>query len=564
MSQNDLVILNEILETQRRALEPSLTPAEYFEIFVAELVLRDFAELNGEEVRSGIVAGTLDGGIDSIHLFVNGLLIEEDTVLPNFKKSISIDLVIAQAKTDNGFGETPVDKLTNASTDLLDTSKDLSKLTSIYNPELLSAAQRFITTYKQLAIKRPALSVHYFYASKGEEVHPNVRRKASNLERMIVERFPNTKCEFRFLGARSLLELAYKTPPQRLELPCLEILPAGRASYICTVALSDYVKFITDEHNQLLIRIFESNVRDYQGSTEVNDAIHTTLAEPREDEDFWWLNNGITIVATEASVVGKTLTIDDPQIVNGLQTSREMYEVFGDQKKKDERRVLVRVIAAVQAETRDRIITATNSQNYIPPSSLRATETVHRDIEEFFKTHGLYYDRRKNFYKNQGKSSESIVNIPSLAQSVMAIVLQKPDYARARPSSLLKDDDDYHKIFAAAYSPHLYLFCAKVTKEVDRALRAASTTLSRKDQNNIRFYVAMVVAAKMARTPKPSIDALTKLVDTTINPKLVETATNEVYGLYRELGGTDQLAKGPDLASKLKERLDSELVAKAR
>jgi hypothetical protein len=37
--------------------------------------------------------------------------------------------------------------------------------------------------------------------------------------------------------------------------------------------------------------------------------------------DFWWLNNGITIIATDFSQHGKTLYLDDLQIVNGLQTS---------------------------------------------------------------------------------------------------------------------------------------------------------------------------------------------------------------------------------------------------
>src|SRR5260370_42646630 len=93
LSDNELVILNQILEKQHKASDPSLTASQYFEIFVAELILRDFAELNTDEVRAGIVAGAGDGGIDSLYLFVNGVLVEEDTVLPDFKKNLEIDLI---------------------------------------------------------------------------------------------------------------------------------------------------------------------------------------------------------------------------------------------------------------------------------------------------------------------------------------------------------------------------------------------------------------------------------------------------------------------------------------
>ncbi|GAI16788.1 unnamed protein product, partial [marine sediment metagenome] len=68
------------------------------------------------------------------------------------------------------------------------------------------------------------------------------------------------------------------------------------------------------------LNLFEANVRDYQGKVEVNKAIGNTLLSAYS-EDFWWLNNGVTVVASQASLSGKTLVVEDPQIVNGLQTS---------------------------------------------------------------------------------------------------------------------------------------------------------------------------------------------------------------------------------------------------
>ncbi len=82
----------------------------------------------------------------------------------------------------------------------------------------------------------------------------------------------------------------------------------------------------------------------------------------------------------------------------------------------------------------------------------------------------LYYDRRKNYYKNEGKPINRIVSIPQMAQSVMAITLRRPDTARARPSSLMKQDAEYQKLFNTDYPIRVYRACSEVMKQVDAFL----------------------------------------------------------------------------------------------
>lgn len=224
----------------------------------------------------------------------------------------------------------------------------------------------------------------------------------------------------------------------RLKLFEPPIAIGAKKDYIALVNLYDYFRFIADENGELIKHIFESNVRDYQGSTTVNGEIQETLNENTR-EDFWWLNNGVTVLASETiQATGKELIITDPEIVNGLQTSTEIYNFFSNNKDKvdvEKRCVLVRIIVPENDESRDKIILATNSQTNIPKASLRTTDPIHRQIELYLKTKGLYYDRRKNYYKNQGKKSNDIVSVPFLAQCLMSILLQKPDHARARPST---------------------------------------------------------------------------------------------------------------------------------
>lgn len=77
-------------------------------------------------------------------------------------------------------------------------------------------------------------------------------------------------------------------------------------------------------------------------------------------------------------------------------------------------------------------------QNPVSPTLLRATGTIQRDIELFFSNNGYYYDRRKNYYKNQGKPATKIFSIQYTAQAIRSIVDDDPHTARARPTSLLK------------------------------------------------------------------------------------------------------------------------------
>lgn len=78
------------------------------------------------------------------------------------------------------------------------------------------------------------------------------------------------------------------------------------------------------------------------------------------------------------------LTVEDPQVVNGLQTSREIFRYYQEQLKLGKEpswfgqwSVLVKVIRVADDVMRDAIIKATNSQNSMNSASLRATDEIY-------------------------------------------------------------------------------------------------------------------------------------------------------------------------------------------
>lgn len=558
---NDRIILDQVLEQQRQSIAPDLDEASYFEIFTAGQLLKDY-DLSYAELQSGIVGGPGDGGIDAFYVFVNGELLQEDSDFSDLRKNITIEVVLLQSKTESRFSEAAMNRFISATEDLFDLSKSLGDLRSVYHRSLLDSVSRFRDTYQTLASKFPKLHLIYYYATKGEPVHPNVERKVDRLKGIVKKLFSASEFDFGFVGAKGLLDLARRSPTTTYELKLSEnpISSTGAVAFVCLVSLNDFRDFIIDREGHLIRQIFEANVRDYQGKTQVNEDIQNSLRNPRM-EDFWWLNNGITILASKATQSGKKITLENPEVVNGLQTSTEIYKYFVNCSAKTEsRNLLVRVIVPSVSESRERIIKATNSQTTIPPASLRATDRIHRDIEEYLKPFNFYYDRRKNYYKNEGRPIRRIISIPLMAQAVMSILLQRPDSARARPSSLLKRNEDYEKLFNRIYPIEVYRACAQILKATDDFLNLRDLTAA--DRNNIKFYIAMVVTQLYLTKASPSAQDVASIAGKDIGNAIFSDAYNLVKSEYKSLGGTDNVAKGAELPKSVKFRVVERLASK--
>lgn len=74
---NAQVILDDVLRQLHSERASDMSESEYFEVFCAEQLLKDY-DLSYEEIEAGIVDGEHDGGVDAIYAFVNGELITED------------------------------------------------------------------------------------------------------------------------------------------------------------------------------------------------------------------------------------------------------------------------------------------------------------------------------------------------------------------------------------------------------------------------------------------------------------------------------------------------------
>lgn len=548
MSENDRIVLKTVLESNQAEIAPELTESDYFEIFSAEQVLKEY-DLNYDEIQSGIVGGGNDGGIDSIHVFVNGSLIQEDTEIgyDNFDRNLTIDLCIVQAKKVNSFGETPIQKFDTTFRELFYLGDSLDGMQAVYNEQLLSIVEKFRTIWTTHAAKLPKLNISFSYVSIGDEPNQNVARLVAMLQATVKGLFNAATFGFSFVGAADLLQLARQEPTVSYPLRLSENpISSGEQSFICLVNLVDYYNFICDEENHLNRYIFEANVRDYQGLIQVNQGIQHTLSN-RDDNEFWWLNNGITMIVNKAVYSGNTLQVENPMIVNGMQTSFEIHKFFSTQESpEDPRNILIRVIGLTEMsdelDTTNKVIKATNSQTGIQSASLRATDEVQKAIEEYILHTGYYYDRRKNYYRNQRKPINQIISITYLAQCIISIVLKRPNDARARPSTLIREDTDYLHIFDPEYPMPLYLQCIKIMQHVEDYLRRNITGANSTEILNYKFHLAMFATLFSLNNPNATPTQISDLDLAELSDELLRECFDKIIEVYSSFSLGNYLA----------------------
>lgn len=559
MASQESILIGALIKKLRDTRAPEISEDRYFELFLSEQILKEH-DLSYDELSTGNLGNGGDGGIDSFYIFVNNVLLQTDTVLSDFRKNLTIELHIIQAKNTNKFEESVFQKFNDSAEDIFDLNKSIHDLKPVYNEALLNHIKLFRDTYLELIAKQPQLIVNYYYGSKGDDIHPNVSRKITNLESTIKKYFPKAEFDFQFLTAADLLEKSRIEKKENFKLQLSESpITTSDGGYICICGLKSYYEFITDESDDIVIHIFDANVRDHQKSTTVNREIGQAL-QSNNPEDFWWLNNGITILSDKVNLSGKILTIQDPQVVNGCQTSFEIFNFFNINKRflKDEKRnIMVRVIETSFDDIKSRIIKSTNSQTAIPAASLRSTDTIHRNIEQYFENNGLFYDRRKNFWKNQGKPISSIITIPYLSQTLMAMILKQPDNARSKPSTLIKDDSEYQRIFNTDYHLDTYLSASSLQKRIEKGLVSASF-LERGEALNIRWFVSMAIVLKQYTPPiRHTSNILSETVKfnsidfSRITDEDILETIGMVSRIYRELGKSDAVAKSRAFTEKI-------------
>lgn len=197
------------------------------------------------------------------------------------------------------------------------------------------------------------------------------------------------------------------------------------ARYVFTPIVSIYR--IYREAIEKQYPIFDKNIREYLGNKGINKTIYQTLLDPEERKNFFYYNNGITIICdkmhkieTQPSSYNKNavFTIDNPQIVNGCQTVNSIFEALSNvapnqlEKEFKDSFVMLKILEIDRDSTTEdklykNIVTYNNSQNAIDEKTFVANRSEFIRVQSEFEKKGfllLIKQSDKNTYAEKYKN----------------------------------------------------------------------------------------------------------------------------------------------------------------
>jgi len=159
--------------------------------------------------------------------------------------------------------------------------------------------------------------------------------------------------------------------------------------------------------NEKGYQLFEENIREYLGNKGVNSKIISTLKDNSDRNNFFYYNNGVTIICKEiknndkkTSRFQQSFEIYNPQIVNGCQTVNTIHSVLS-RVPEDELEesftntfVMVKLLVLDSEHESDKdlyrnIVRYNNSQNKIDEKNFEANKELYKSLQKDFEKFGF-------------------------------------------------------------------------------------------------------------------------------------------------------------------------------
>lgn len=211
------------------------------------------------------------------------------------------------------------------------------------------------------------------------------------------EETKNFKCIFKTINQSTVLNINSES----YKLPSLT-----DAKYILTPVKLIY-EIVKDAKNKEYM-LFEENIREYLGNKGANIKIAKTLESDLDRDNFFYYNNGITVICDK--VERTQLTHDykyntgfisyNPQIVNGCQTVNTIYETLNKYSEEELESkfkntfVMVKLLVLDKESDNNKvlyqdIVKYNNSQNAITEKNFAANKQLFINLQRDLKKYGL-------------------------------------------------------------------------------------------------------------------------------------------------------------------------------
>lgn len=286
-------------------------------------------------------------------------------------------------------------------------------------------------------------------------------------------------------------------------------------------------------------RLLQRNIRRFLGvhGNRINLGIHETLIQPDKRTNFYFFNNGITMICNKFShnalqEQNHQLKIWGMQIINGGQTCKTIQQtlsdpdLFNNEELMRDTYVMIRLYELSEDDldfVRD-ITYATNSQNPVDLRDLRSNDSIQQKLEIALKDLGYTYKRQRD----AAVGGQDVITSAVAAEAVMAIWRQKPHQAKFRRTELF--GSLYEQVFNDSLNAAQVIIAVLIFRMVENERKRPKNPNPPEFLPYASHFIAMLVGRLLLRKCKISLKELTHQ-----NINIVrETLENNYTELYEE------------------------------
>lgn len=438
---------------------------QLFELYTADTILGGRHGLRKDTIQEKTLVGggQYDGGLDSVAILVNNYPVKCMSDINSMRGTLKVTFIFIQTKSSSNFDADSITALYSNVREFFDKGRQIP-----YHDELeeLSSVAIHILT-ERIGDLDPEPVCLLYYATAGtwqEPTHPRNAFDKGNADLNALEYFGRVAGEpidLRTLrGVNGALRRGVtKRIEVRNKVGFTTQIPDVKDAYYGLISGDQFIKLISNNEGDINTDIFYRNVRDYQGSNEVNKEISTTLRNDRRRVWFPLLNNGITIVADELHAVNMTneIELSNYQIVNGCQTANIFFDNIHDKEclrgdcccieRQASILIPIKIVVTDDDTLIDEVIKATNNQTKVEGIDFEALDEFHVDLEEYYslweqprsEDERIYYERRRGQYRRKGVPSHQIIDLETQLRAFVAMFLNGPHRVGKSYSELMHE-----------------------------------------------------------------------------------------------------------------------------
>jgi hypothetical protein len=216
----------------------------------------------------------------------------------------------------------------------------------------------------------------------------------------------------------------------------------GHRGFATRITLKELHAFLAfPESTKFDERLLDQNVRYFLTlDNAVNQEIKNTLITGNP-HDFWFLNNGLTIVADQVITIENgchPITLVNPQIVNGAQTAKVVFHVGAETLSGlSDGTISIKLIESSNRAFIEKIAIASNTQSRIFGRDLRANDHIQTELASAINSYGYFYKRKRG--QEVPKGVIGTIDSARAGQLLLAYVHGDPVKSKTNSNDIFED-----------------------------------------------------------------------------------------------------------------------------